>query len=991
MKLNKLDQDNNSLIKPKKPRARNRSRNKADTTENDFLIPSTSIRKNPQEDKSKSRKSSRENKNRNNKTPNLNIDGFNSIEPRERTINVETEVDKSRQNHLKWLFDRQKNSKTRSNRGIKSFGSGLSTSISTYNKDSPENTDSNITSKGENSRSRRKIRNMAIISSSLTMSKSIEASLINNTLECLICYEIISRSHHVWSCDECYSIMHLHCVSTWAKGSASVEASNKPTEKKWRCPGCQKKRINIPISGHCFCQKFNQPIKYENKGRIPHSCNQICGKVLNCSFHTCPEYCHPGKCTNCTITETVNECYCGKLISLVKCDGSNQLQPLRTCGQICNKALNCKVHFCKNICHSGACMPCNETSMQSCYCGKENRLKSVHSPPVLECWAVTESGISQINGSFSCTNTCAIPFDCNAHFCLKECHPHELNVLELIPLLDPCPYKPENLDLCSCGKTSLISLGAIRAKCTDPIPTCSEICGKILKCGHSCNSKCHNGNCAPCEEMISTFCKCRRDQKLTKCGSAKSGNTFECSNVCKHLLNCKRHQCELVCCLASNPNYQNKKPNSKPKPSKSKKKKKVNFNEELLRTSSTQDFTEIFIPESIKRLHYCSKICDKKLNCNLHKCQATCHQGQCQPCKETYESSLSCPCGMTRMGPPLLCGSILPKCNFYCNKVRECGHYDSTYHDCHPEGTSCPPCPFYVSKACQCDKKIMVSNIPCSRINVYCGQVCGKLLDCGSHYCELTCHPADVKCLSLIGNKCKSRCLKPRKCGHECKELCHAPSKCPEGIKCNKQITVTCTCGNLSKSIDCTDYVMMKSLGNEFLECTELCKMLVRNKALAEALDLPYRFDSSLDEYKHVEYDEQLVEFGLKNKKFLQDIETAAAGFVSDSKRWNYWFAPMRRDFRHFLHLLAPYYNCNSASVDMEPKRNVCWTKRKLNCSLPIYPLSVVCFSPDQIKSTKINPDTGIQHSDAGPNDKRILVPVSSDVYNALLEKENEA
>ncbi|OLY84460.1 FKBP12-associated protein 1-like protein [Smittium mucronatum] len=908
-------------------------------------------------------------------------------EPRERINLVETQVNKSREGHLKWLFDRQKNSKNNGNKILQnSFSSTLSESVYNYDKkqeDSPNNHDTN---RNKNHRSRNRSNKLNNFDS-LIMSKSIEANLMNRSYECLICYEIVEKKDFVWSCDECYSIMHLHCVTQWAESSLTSELSGSNVEKKWRCPGCQKKRINIPSSGHCFCQKHTEPINHQFRGKIPHSCNEVCGKVLNCSSHTCSDTCHPGKCPDCTVSESVKECFCGKLISVVKCDGKFHSQNLVSCGHICNKLLKCGSHRCKNICHSGDCAPCDEVSLQSCYCGKKSEYKSIHDIKPHKGWSVKDSNLAVISGSFSCGDPCPVPYACNIHSCSKKCHSHDLNIIDEIPVLEACPYDPSSMANCPCGKSLLSDLEIIRNSCADPIPLCGSICGKVLACGHKCNQNCHNGPCPPCEESINFLCKCGKVELSSKCGAPKVDmQDRSCTNICKQMLNCKRHQCEEICCIASNPNFRVKKPASKPKSQKNKKNKKVNLNNGVFDSPTPTDHIEIFVPQSIKELHHCKKVCGRTLSCGVHECEDLCHAGQCRPCQYTSDCSISCPCGMTRLGPPLLCGSALPKCHFPCNKARECGHFDSTYHDCHPEGTSCPPCPFYVSKVCQCDKKILMSNIPCSRVNVFCGQICGKLLDCGSHYCELTCHPSNVKCLSLAGGKCKSLCLKPRKCGHECVEVCHAPSRCPEGTKCLKIVVVTCECGNLSNQITCSDRTVMRSLGNEFLECTELCKMVIRNKKVAEALDVEYKSNILTLDYVKVEYDPRLLDFGIKNRKFLADVEMAAATFAADNKRWNHWFAPMRRESRLFLHLLAPYYNCTSASVDSEPKRNVCWTKRKLSCDLPIFPLSEIVFPSKESKSFIENGRKGLKVSE---ENGQILVPVTVDVFKALKEMDN--
>jgi len=38
----------------------------------------------------------------------------------------------------------------------------------------------------------------------------------------------------------------------------------------------------------------------------------------------------------------------------------------------------------------------------------------------------------------------------------------------------------------------------------------------------------------------------------------------------------------------------------------------------------------------------CEGICDKKLNCKLHKCNHSCHNGACPPCSVSFEEKCRC-------------------------------------------------------------------------------------------------------------------------------------------------------------------------------------------------------------------------------------------------------------------------------------------------------------------------------------------------------------
>lgn len=47
-----------------------------------------------------------------------------------------------------------------------------------------------------------------------------------------------------------------------------------------------------------------------------------------------------------------------------------------------------------------------------------------------------------------------------------------------------CQSMPGTIRFCPCGKTEVKSLlEHERNSCTDPIPTCESVCGKVLPCG----------------------------------------------------------------------------------------------------------------------------------------------------------------------------------------------------------------------------------------------------------------------------------------------------------------------------------------------------------------------------------------------------------------------------------------------------------------------------------------------------------------------------
>lgn len=110
---------------------------------------------------------------------------------------------------------------------------------------------------------------------------------------------------------------------------------------------------------------------------------------------------------------------------------------------------------------------------------------------------------------------------------------------------------------CPCGgatvssllKGSGISSVGVRESCLDPIPTCSNVCSKILSCGdHRCELKCHLSNCLPCAKTRKMGCRCKKQLSEFSCKDLGPGFNFLCENVCGERMHCNRHKCELACC-----------------------------------------------------------------------------------------------------------------------------------------------------------------------------------------------------------------------------------------------------------------------------------------------------------------------------------------------------------------------------------------------------------------------------------------------------------
>ncbi|PWN51537.1 hypothetical protein IE53DRAFT_405620 [Violaceomyces palustris] len=204
----------------------------------------------------------------------------------------------------------------------------------------------------------------------------------------------------------------------------------------------------------------------------------------------------------------------------------------------------------------------------------------------------------------------------------------------------------------------------------------------------------------------------------------------------------------------------------------------------------------------------------------------------CQYAREDIPRSYWCWCGRT-MDPQGGRGANPHGCGRKCSKGK-CSHGCSD--QCHPG--PCPPCSVTISQKCFCGSETIPMR--CSQSSAKaaiasakgtsCGSTCSKLLNCGIHRCQDTCHagpcqPCQVriqaKCycgrhakdmgcgegerktsFSIAGQEwegfwtCKDPCERPFNCGiHLCKRSCHPldaqDAQCPS----LPELIKTCPCG----------------------------------------------------------------------------------------------------------------------------------------------------------------------------------------------------
>ena len=766
--------------------------------------------------------------------------------------------------------------------------------------------------------------------SSTALSQHLISRLLGQSYECCVCNELIASSAAVWSCSACFLLVHHRCIERWFNTKRALQGS-LGGEVAWPCPGCLSQHTNRPAEYRCFCGKIVDP--EPNPYITPHSCGQPCGKkrgggggsavtvASTRCVHPCTQPCHPGPCAPCVVMLT-RPCGCGRGSYQVRC-GSVPDPASQTCGARCDKRLTCGQHRCARLCHEGPCDECGEVQVQSCWCGARSQERKCG----------TEEGKDDAGRPhFSCQQPCNALLDCGHHccelFCHPSAHPH-------------CPRLPTSPQPCACGKTST---SVRRADCREPLPLCSNPCGKWLSCGlHRCERRCHDGDCGECDALVRRVCRCSHDVLAMPCKAVREQQSriergtahrleaglplleedeaeqlFVCDRPCKARLSCGKHVCPNRCCPPSSQ-------------------------------------------------HLCMRTCDRPLPCGHHRCDEHCHgQTPCPPCRVVNRQPLVCHCGRSRLPANVPCGVTL-KCPHPCTRTRPCGH--SCAMKCHEEPCEAlAPCAVLTERSCAGGHRVL-KNIPCYAPSVSCGIICKRLLGCSQHLCNRTCHTGSckVKGSDDVVESCGQKCGKPRSCGHPCKALCHPSLPCPD-VVCDELVSVHCPCGRRIATVRCSTSTLpvdeeqsgTSSSSTSSLECDDACEVELRNARLRELLsvddsraELPY---PSL--LMQAVLDRQLLDFCVRSERKLND-------WLDDSAASTKMFPSMKAEQRWLLHQLSAFYHLTAESVDVEPNRSVRFI-RGARSAIPSVSLS-------SATRTYINSKTGKGGGARGVDERLVL------------------
>ncbi|KAB1282212.1 NF-X1-type zinc finger protein NFXL1 [Camelus dromedarius] len=236
------------------------------------------------------------------------------------------------------------------------------------------------------------------------------------------------------------------------------------------CPPCPKM-----VTTTCFCRKA-KPIPRRCSAK-EWSCQLPCGRKLLCGQHKCENPCHAGSCPPCPRVSR-QKCVCGKQVAERSC-----ASPLWHCDQVCGKTLPCGNHTCEQVCHVGACGECPRSGKRFCPCQKSKfSLPCTEDVPTCgdSCDKVLECGIHRCSQRChrgpceTCRQEVEKHCRCGKHTKRMPCHKSYLCETKCVKMRD-------------CQKHQ-----CRRKCCPGNCPPCDQNCGRTLGCrNHKCPSVCH--------------------------------------------------------------------------------------------------------------------------------------------------------------------------------------------------------------------------------------------------------------------------------------------------------------------------------------------------------------------------------------------------------------------------------------------------------------------------------------------------------------------
>lgn len=196
--------------------------------------------------------------------------------------------------------------------------------------------------------------------------------------------------------------------------------------------------------------------------------------------------------------------------------------------------------------------------------------------------------------------------------------------------------------------------------------------------------------------------------------------------------------------------------------------------------------------------HSCGEVCNRSLphNCG-HRCLLLCHPGPCPSCPKLVKAR--CYCGAKV--EVVRCGFKEYSCNKQCGKLLDCKTHRCSV-TCH-EGP-CPPCRERDIYKCQCGKT--KEEKECCDRDFQCEIPCDEMLGCGKHTCSKGCHSGECG-----------------KCPLQGRRTCPCGKKVYEGMSCDVSVPL---CGSTcERLLACGFHVCPERCHRG--QCIETCRTVV--------------------------------------------------------------------------------------------------------------------------------------------------------------------
>ncbi|XP_033097269.1 NFX1-type zinc finger-containing protein 1 homolog [Anneissia japonica] len=583
----------------------------------------------------------------------------------------------------------------------------------------------------------------------------IRKELLCGHLKMLFCYKNVKSATCKEICTRALPCGHPCMLRCNEKCDATL--CTRLVKKKLKCE--HEKELPCNINIETLYKNKDRRFRYAFS-RLPNqiellNCNVEVIKALKCGHEITIECCKSShidkiKC-NVKVIETLD---CGH-------DVTRECSKIGLCSEMCSRLLSCG-HKCLKLCGEscGDCfvkvrkeLLCGHLKMLFCYKTVESatckemctRTLPCGHPCMLRCYETCDAKLCTrlVKKKLKCEHEKELPCNINLETLYKNRPrdrrfryefsrlPNQIELLncnvEVIQALK-CGHeitieccKSSHLDKIKCKVkvTETLDCGHDVTRECSKVGLCSEMCSRLLTCGHKCKDACANPCTKKCTEIVKKKLKCGHNKNV-RCYVDVTENVIYGEAACyfktKIQLPCGHEETQLCC--------------------------------------------HSYLPV------ICSNRCSKKLLCG-HFCMKKCSQ-ECSidSCKQVCNATLAC--GHKCKGNCTSCshGRIHTTCSQICINKLICGHIGQQICSITPY----QPCKKRCSSRCPHRKCLRVCAEICAPCkspcewkcpHLKCTNACGEM--CNRDRCNKPCRKTlrcKHKCLGLCGEPCLRSCLK---------------------------------------------------------------------------------------------------------------------------------------------------------------------------------------------------------------------------------------